>query len=121
MSLYSRRSDELLMKALQDATDKGYLHQIPLDHPILTRGLSAMDKKEEADMAAAKAEALAEEARRAAELVEWPHWGNYRLILGEGEQLQAVYFGRKPTYQEKKAFCAAAGVSPEKVEIEERL
>ena len=108
MSMNTRRSDELLMKALNDATDKGYLHQIPLDHPILARGLTALDEQQS-------------EEKEEQDMREWPHWANWRLTLGAGEHLQAVYFIRKPTYQEKKAFCAAAGVSPETVELEERL
>ena len=108
MSLYSRRSDELLMKALQDAVSKGILHDVNPNHPILTRGLDALDNQQ-------KEETEKQDER------EWPHWANWRLTLGAGEHLQAVFFIRKPTYQEKKAFCAAAGVSPENVELEERL
>lgn len=108
MSMNTRRSDELLIKALNDATNKGYLHQIPLEHPILTRGLTALDEQQN-------------EEKEKQDEREWPHWANWRLTLGAGEHLQAVYFIRKPTYQEKKAFCAAAGVSPENVELEERL
>ena len=106
MSMNTRRSDELLKQALEDAVAKGYLHQVPLEHPILTRGLVAVDDTQET---------------KNAELVEWPHWANWRLILSEGDEASAVYFIRKPTYAEKKAFCAIAGISPEKVEAEERL
>lgn len=119
MTTDSRRADELFEEAIQHAIKEGYWHQTPAAGVIAGRGIKSLDEKDAREKEAA--EVLAEEARRAAELVEWPHWANYRLVLGEGEDVQSVYFGRKPTYQEKKAFCAAAGVSPEKVEIEERL
>ena len=104
MSMNTRRSDELLKQAFEDAVKKGYLHQVPLEHPIITRGMVAID-----------------EEQKESELVEWPHWANWRLVLAEGDEASAVYFMRKPTYAEKKAFCAIAGISPEKVEAEERL
>lgn len=108
MSMNTRRSDELLKQALEDAVAKGYLHQIPVNHPIITRGLDAVDEQQ-------KEQGQNQEER------EWPHWANWRLVLGEGEETQVIFFRRKPTYAEKKAFCAAAGVSPERVEAEERL
>lgn len=104
MSMKTRRSDELLKQAFEDAVAKGYLHQVPVEHPIITRGMIAVDEKQEDS-----------------ELVEWPHWANWRLVLAEGDEASAVYFMRKPTYADKKAFCAIAGISPEKVEAEERL
>lgn len=107
MTTNSRRSDELLKKALEDAVNKGILHQVPIEHPILVRGLVAVDEPEEPE--------------KEPELAEWPHWANWRLILSEGDEASAVYFTRKPTYAEKKAFCAIAGISPEKVEAEEKL
>lgn len=109
MSMNTRRSDELLKQALEDAEAKGYLHQIPLEHPILTRGLVAVDEVEET-------------SSEKTELVEWPHWANWRLVLLQhGEDAKVVYFTRKPSYAEKKAFCAIAGISPEELEVEERL
>lgn len=119
MTTDSRRADELFEEAIQHAIKEGYWHQTPAAESIAKRGIKAIEEKDAKEAAAA--EALAEEARRAAELVEWPHWGNYRLVLGEGDNTQVVYFRRKPTYAEKKAFCAAAGVSPESVDTEERL
>lgn len=107
MTINTRRSDELLKEALEQAAAKGYLHEIPMEHPVLVRGLAYLDELE--------AENKAAHTER-----EWPHWANYRLVLGAGEDTQVVFFRRKPTYQEKKAFCAAAGVSPEQVETEER-
>ena len=103
----SKRSDELLRMALEQAVSKGYLHQVPVDHPIITRGLAAVDEVQ---------------ATSEPEKNEWPHWANWRLVLNDSDENAAViYFTRKPTYAEKKAFCAIAGVIPDSVESEERI
>lgn len=99
-------ADLLFEEALQHAIKHGYWHQTPAAKQIADRGLASIDQEESTST----------------ELVEWPHWANWRLVLGEGDECAtAVYFTRKPTYAEKKAFCALAGISPEKVEAEERL
>lgn len=109
MTMNTRRSDELLKQALEDAVAKGYLHNIDPSHPIMKRGLEVVDEQQERE-------------EKAAEPCEWPHWANWRLVLLQhGEDAKVVYFTRKPSYAEKKAFCAIAGISPEDLEVEERL
>ena len=104
------KADDLFREALELAAERGYLHEVAPDHPMFVRGVAALEKQDEAETTSEKTE-----------LVEWPHWANWRLILAEGDEASAVYFTRKPTYAEKKAFCAIAGISPEKAEAEERL
>lgn len=115
--------EEKAADALEKALSNGDWLQSPLCLEISKLGLEALKRR---DQLVAEAENdNAEPTRADATDMDdqgWisDGWAAWRLVLRSGENPSVVFFSRKPTYAERKAFAAAAKVPVVDVIEEER-
>lgn len=113
--------EEKAANALEKALENGDWLKSDFARDVFSMGLGAMQRRE--DLAAAAENDNNEPTRADVTDMDdqgWINdgWAAWRLVLRSGENPSVVFFSRKPTYAERKAFAAAAKVPVSEV-IEE--
>lgn len=114
------RAANVVDKVLQDGT---WIDNQYLANHVAEMGLSALKRRSELE--AAQANDNGPEATKTDGDIDengWlsESWAAWRLVLRTGDNPAVIYFSRKPTYAESKAFAKAAAVPFADAVIEER-
>lgn len=116
--------EEKAAEALEKALANGEWLNSPFSLEISKIGLEALKRRDELEASAVNGNGPEARQTDGGDIDEngWLNesWAAWRLVLRTGENPSVIYFSRKPTYAECKAFARAALVPVAEAVIEER-